>query len=104
VSDTRTVYISIGNSDDKLTQAEWSAFYRHTRQAIEGYSQVIHGSWVSRTEDPWQNACWCFEPIADHSARAGLKRVLAQIAADYRQDTIAWAEASTEFIKAADHG
>lgn len=33
------VYISIGNSDDKLTQKEWHNFYRRTNAEIKFYSE-----------------------------------------------------------------
>jgi hypothetical protein len=101
------VYISIGNSDDKLTQADWSSFVLDVDRAFEAAVRYegarVHGRWYSLPHDePWQNACWCAEWHDDlgHVATA-LKRTLATIARAYRQDSIAWAEATTEFIEAA---
>lgn len=98
------VYVSIGNSDDKLSQAEWAAFYRDVCLAIRFESDihgkpVIHGQWVSEPASAWQNACWCVE--LNFRLQHRLRQVLSLIAREYRQDTIAWAEAKTEFIKAA---
>lgn len=92
-----TVYISIGNSDDKLTQAEWAAFLIDTHKALADATKDFHGSWFSHPGAPWQNACWCIE-IADGVA-SKLKDALRRVAANYRQDSIAWAEApTTEFL------
>lgn len=102
-----TIYVSIGNSDDKLTQAEWSRFYEEVGRAIFGVLKYegarIHGTWVSLPHEPWQNACWCFdahEELADKVEE--LRARLGQLARQYRQDSIAWAEApKTEFLCAA---
>lgn len=95
-----TIYISIGNSDDKLTQAEWSKFQHAADDAVHMYAAKIHGRWHSWPHDPWQNACWCIE--IDSSAAASLRLHLAHMAFGYRQDSIAWAVAQvTEFITPA---
>lgn len=106
------VYVSIGNSDDKLTQAEWAHFYTSVRHLLandlqpreaEGWGSLafsaptIHGRWQSVPSDPWQNACWCVE-IEDHDAPA-IQHELKLLAAKFRQDSIAWAEVcDTEFL------
>jgi hypothetical protein len=95
-----TVYISIGNSDDKLTQAEWAEFYRRTNLAIRNFVEAVHGQWVSEPASAWQNACWCIE-ITELRAYT-LKHHLSVLAAEYRQDSIAWAPATTEFLAAVD--
>lgn len=95
---TKTIYISIGNSDDRLTQAEWSRFYRRVALAIRDNVTTSHGAWVSEPASAWQNACWCVE-IPDNGTEALLKHLLALAAEDFRQDSIAWAEtAHTDFI------
>lgn len=88
----------IGNSDDTLTQARWADFYQKTAMRIDSYALETHGSWVSKPTDPWQNACWCIVPFSDDDADT-LKRRLSDLAAEFGQDSIAWAEATTEFIK-----
>lgn len=91
-----TVYISIGNSDDKLSQAEWAAYYRDVNLAIRNWIGDVHGQWVSEPASAWQNACWCVEV---GEGRDGLRDALADLARKYRQDSIAWAEAPvTEFL------
>lgn len=96
---TKTIYVSIGNSDDKLTQREWASYHGETDFAISYQEKERHGAWESWSAANYQNACWCIE-IDDQCADV-LKQDLARIAARFRQDSIAWAEATTEFIKAA---
>jgi hypothetical protein len=91
------VYVTIGNSDDKLTQREWASFLLRVHLLLDHLAKVVHGSWYSGPGVEWQNACWCVEIPEERvdRARDGL-RVLAR---EFRQDSIAWAEApSVEFL------
>ena len=90
------VYISIGNSDDRLTQSEWSKFVLDMAAEVTSVGQV-HGAWFSQPASPWQNACWCIEFPGDKEAAAA-KAVASEIRKKYRQDSIAWAIAATEFV------
>jgi hypothetical protein len=98
-----TVYISIGNSDDKLTQLEWAQFVdevdRAVSAAVKYEGNQVHGRWYSLPTEPWQNACWCvqFHDELAHVMR-DLRQGLAVIARWHRQDSITWAVAETEFI------
>jgi hypothetical protein len=53
--------ISIGNSDDKLSQGEWSRFVMEMRDLLRSSALQIHGEWFSLPDQPWQNANWCVE-------------------------------------------
>lgn len=99
MADTRTVYVSIGNPDDKLPQARWSEFHDKFNAAVRGLALQVYGDWTSGSTDPWQNACIGFEIGYETSER--LRRDLAELAAEYGQDSIAWAEADTRFITPA---
>lgn len=92
-----TVYVSIGNSDDKLTQKEWASFHEQVDEAIHKVALTTYGHWLSESSARWQNACWCFELLrVDY---APLKQSLSALARNYQQDSIAWAEApETEFL------
>jgi hypothetical protein len=90
------VYLSIGNSDDKLSQAEWCQY------GIEMIARVVsightHGAWYSLPHTPYQNACWCVEFTSDADA-AEARKVATEVRKKYRQDSVAWAVAETEFI------
>lgn len=91
-----TVYVSIGNSDDKLSQREWADFIEAVRVEINNCNVTMHGIWFSSPTTPYQNACYCFD--IDPWSASELKEDLACIAEIYRQDSITWAEAETEFI------
>lgn len=92
-----TAYISIGNSDDKLTQAEWSQY------VVEIIARVVsightHGAWFSLPHTPYQNACWCVEFDTAEDLAEG-REVAAEVREKWRQDSIAWAQVTeTEFI------
>ena len=91
------VYVSIGNSDDKLTQAEWSAFARQVRYELDTRSEVMHGAWFSAPYAPWQNACFCVA-FATRDDATMAREVITEIRKAYRQDSVGWAVAETEFI------
>lgn len=92
-----TLYVSIGNSDDKLPQSEWSQFQTSFIEAVAEAADEVHGVWFSSPIGQWQNACVCAD-IAD-SSREALRARLADLAAIYRQESIAWAAVTeTEFI------
>lgn len=93
---TITAYISIGNSDDKLSQYEWKRFVSLVRDVVRTDTSDVHGEWFSASDSMYQNACWCVE-VKEGDA-PGMKANLASIAAYFKQDSIAWAVAETEFI------
>ena len=91
-----TVYISIGNSDDKLSQYEWKRYVDLTRDVVRTDAEQVHGEWFSAPDSRWQNACWCVE--VDSAVAPVMQHNLAAIAAYFKQDSIAWAVAETQFI------
>ncbi len=99
------VYISIGNSDDKLTQLRWSDYVADVEQRLAESGFKMHGSWFSRPDAVWQNACWCVEPGVFNSPAFidGFKEELRRVAERYNQDSIVWAEAEPEFLTGASH-
>ena len=101
---SRSIYVTIGNSDDRLTQAEYAEFHHRVdlliRGAVEDRGGTIYGAWVSPSTEPFQNACWCFGPPQDWGApdETALRVGLRVLALHYRQHSIAWAEAEPEFL------
>lgn len=92
-----TVYVSVGNSDDKLTQAQWATYCNVVDIRVRRFADHIHGYWHSLPNAAWQNACWCIEIRQSEAVK--LKNRLQDACADFSQDSIAWAVASTEFIR-----
>lgn len=89
-----TVYLTIGNTDDKLTQAEWAKFIGDVNASLilakmDGGTVQFAGH--SFPDAPWQNALWCIQ-IPDDTAADALKTRMAQLARRHRQDSIAWAQ------------
>lgn len=96
MSDLLTVYVSIGNSDDKLSQARWRKFWLLVRAAVTEAAAEVHGEWMSSPVSQYQNACIGFTVHTADATR--LKDLLAGLAGDFGQDSIAWAEANVEFL------
>lgn len=103
----KTIHIAIGNSDDELTQAEWSAFTKavdtEVRAACAYAGTKVHGCWHSLPNAPWQNACWSIG-VTDDMAHVltPLRLALGTLCYQYRQDSIAWTLGDTEFIAPTD--
>lgn len=94
---TLTAYVSIGNSDDKLSQREWSDFVADFRRVMTRYASEIYGVWYSAPDAEYQNMC-----IAA-AVRPGsvdvLRGDLTEMREHFQQDSVAWAFVDeTEFI------
>ena len=92
----QTVFVTVGNTDDRLGQREWSAFVNDVDDIVRLLAPRIHGRFYSRPDAPWQNACWSFDIQVGEMDRA--RAYLSNVAAHHRQDSIAWSPARTEFI------
>lgn len=100
---TTTIHVAIGNTDNRLTQQQWSGYYGAVdttiRERVSHYNETIYGAWVSPSIAPYQNACWAFSlPTGDHEAREAMRARLRMLAAAFRQDSIAWSEAEVDFL------
>jgi hypothetical protein len=96
-----TVYISIGNSDGRLSEAEWQEFRDLTHELLTdvGITAAVHGAWQSFVPK-YVNACWCVEVPDEHEA--AIVDTLRHLAAKFRQDSIAYAVAETTFLEPED--
>ena len=100
-----TVTIQIGNSDDKLTQKQWSSFMQDVEEAIEDVDRDTFGkveqhfSGCSHSIAWWQNACWVVA-IEDVESIEKLKAALRRLARSYHQDSIAMTIGTTVFLAA----
>lgn len=95
------VYVSIGNSDDKLSQADWSKFVHRAGYILAASASATHGVWFSAPSSEYQNACWCVD-IAGQAVTESVQRRLRDLAGEFWQDSIAWAPApQTEMLRPA---
>jgi hypothetical protein len=100
------VTVQFGNSDDRLTQREWSelvaAVSRVVNVEVLDHGGGLHFFGTAPADAPWQNACWVVElPPGDGAAtRAAhaLKRELATVAHTFRQDSFAWQLGDVELV------
>jgi hypothetical protein len=93
-----TVYVAIGNSDDKLSQPQWSKFWRAVNRCVRGEHNHVHFSGCSDTREPWQNAMWCVE-VADAQTVHGMREYLNRVRVEYNQDSIAWTCVLSEHLE-----
>lgn len=91
----QTVYVSIGNSDGKLTPRQWAHFWHETNEWLQDWAEV-HGQWHSLPTMIWVNACWRVEVLEDQEQ--DLKLGLEALAKKYNQNSISYAVAKTEFL------
>ncbi len=80
------ICISAGNTDNKLTQLEWSELVRDLSFAISDYEVARHFFGGSETYAPWQNVCWICT-IEEQNIQE-LKNTIGKIRALYRQDSV----------------
>jgi len=98
---TKTITILIGNSDDKLTQKEWSLYVDEVDHAIrvKVYSNSehsLHLTGAPETSSPYQNYCWV--AVLTEPAIEELKETLSKIRKEYRQDGVAVVTGTSETI------
>jgi hypothetical protein len=95
------IYVSIGNSDDKLSQPEWARYWRKVNLALKTIPQKVHFSGLSLPNEPWQNALWCVE-IGTPENVLRLRNELNEVRQEFNQESIAWVCVQgdqTDFIK-----
>jgi len=89
-----TIIVQIGNSDDKLTQREWSEFIAQVHHLMS-MNCNLHFSGGSAPHEKWQNYCFVGQLLGDLFY---VKRHLTDIRKSYRQDSVALTIGETEFI------
>lgn len=93
---TQTVFVSIGNSDNKLTQAEWYEFVAGVIAAMRGHCDTYLGDWYSAPFAPWQNMCCAAEVTPSNIDK--LAGWLDRLRVRYKQDSIALLPGTTRLI------
>lgn len=92
----KTVVVLIGNSDDKLSQKEWSHFYDVVWVYLSNHSIDVHFSGTSIPNRSWQNAC--FVASVPDEEILPLKTRLSHFKEYFKQNSIAILIGDTEFI------
>lgn len=104
---SHTVVAAIGNSDNHLSQAEWSQFINAFDRGAKIGNREFFG--FSNPTAPWQNCC-LVTAVADEEARANgwddtltyihavLDPVFADLCRRFKQESIALTIGTTQFI------
>lgn len=91
-----TVTIQIGNSDNKLSQEDWSSYVQEIRETVEGNAHEIHFFGGSPTWYRWQNVAWV--AVIPNDRIEELKQELRRVRNSYNQDSVAFTPGGTEFV------
>lgn len=89
-----TCSILIGNSDNKLTQKEWSAYVKEVSWLVDMLVENIYFSGGSNGDSEYQTWCIVFELKNEENFRYHLNNIRKK----YKQDSIAFVKGDTEFI------
>jgi len=85
----KTLVVQIGNSDDKLSQKEWSLFVMEMNHFIEHYCGEVHFSGGSDCSKAWQNYCWVGVFDAVQNSIELIKLDIREMRLRYKQDSVA---------------
>jgi len=91
-----TVTISIGNSDDRLPQKEWSEYVREVRDCVNEVAEEVHLDGGSNYDSPRQNAC--FVLTIQEYMYADLQKYVTDIRKKFSQDSVAITAGKVKFI------
>lgn len=92
----KTIAVLIGNSDDKLSQREWSRYVLQVSDALSAHKVEIHFDGSPPGDAHWQNHCFVAE-ISD-DALPELSSHLSELKKAYHQDSIALVHGRTSLI------
>lgn len=93
----KTLTVLIGNSDNKLTQEQWSFYVNDVRDLVRRHAQEIHFIGGSPFDAIWQNAA--FVLVAPTVMAENLVRSLQPLLRKYGQQSIAVVVGETKFIR-----
>lgn len=98
-----TATICIGNSDDKLTQREWSGYVSDVHDFVMRWRFTIYFHGCAAGSAPWQNACWVLDARDLFGEPGGmalniLRQELGKLAKKYKQDSIALILGDSEMV------
>lgn len=92
----QTVTIIAGNSDNGLSQADWSALVANITRYVQRRAAAVEFTGGPATASPFQNYAWV---IRLHPAEFGqLREEIKVTRAQFRQESVAWISGVTEFI------
>lgn len=88
------VSVMAGNSDNKLTQREWSNFVNELSNLLAGHQTARHFFGGSPTWTPWQNVCFVCEVVEIEPLIEPLKACREK----YQQDSVCVLAGEARFV------
>lgn len=79
------ICVSIGNTDNKLSQHEWAKFVRAVGEMLRCYETMRFFFGGSATYEPWQNVCWLCQ--VNDLQLAEIKANLTSLRELYKQES-----------------
>ncbi|HWC61467.1 MAG TPA: hypothetical protein VHC44_17375 [Verrucomicrobiae bacterium] len=92
----KTTVVQIGNSDNKLRQAEWARFVQRVNAIVQEHADTIHFFGGPENWAAWQKVCWVFD--CDELRAAELNIRLGELRKEFQQDSVAVTRGETEFV------
>lgn len=89
------ITVSIGNTDNRLTQDEWSKFVGDTNILILNYGK-IHFFGGAPNWERWQNVAWLFE--IEPAFISNFMSQLSELRKQYKQDSAFFMIADGMFV------
>ena len=87
--------VSIGNTDNKLSQQEWNLFVTQVNDVLKHYGKIHFFGGASNWE-PWQNVAWIVE-VAYAADVSNFSVALEALRVKYNQDAIFILEGSANY-------
>jgi len=95
---TITLTLIIGNTDNKLTQSEWSNYCSQFMELVTAYSDKVHFCGGPSTWSTYQNLCMVSEISTEQPEFNAFGKSLQILRERFRQDSIAYCPGITQFI------
>lgn len=92
----KTVTIQVGNTDDKLAQADWAQYVMSVKGAVFDACKELHFFGGPTNYERWQNVAWVI--TIEDERLAALRRALTDVRQCFEQDSVAITVGDTEFI------
>lgn len=93
---SKTVTVQIGNTDNKLSQEDWSCYVDGVDECVRSYCSSIHFFGAPPNYSKWQNAAWVFE--CDEVKLGLLRETLSVERGLFNQESIAFTVGETAMI------
>ena len=90
------ILVTIGNTDNKLTQHEWAKFVRAMGEMLQCYETARHFFGGSATYDSWQNVSWLC--MVNDAQLTEIKANIRNLCDLYQQDSAFVLAGMGEFV------